>query len=165
VIRSETSVEVDWVTGASVMLRMQALRETGLFDDGFFLYFDEVELMHRMRGRGWGVRFVPASRVTHLEGAATGVGESSTPLPAYWYDSRRRYFALTDRISGVLRANLGWLAGSAVMSVKRLALRREAPSPLRLTGIWHAGGGATPSVPRLGDETGRPPAWMQKAIS
>src|SRR5260221_9546322 len=50
------SVAVDWVTGASVMLRSTALRQCGLFDDGFFLYFEEVELMHRMHKQAWTVR-------------------------------------------------------------------------------------------------------------
>lgn len=163
VMHSETSCDVDWVTGASVMLRTQALQETGLFDDGFFLYFDEVELMHRMRERGWGVRFVPASRVRHLEGAATGIGEKSKPLPPYWYESRRRYFALTNGISAVFRANLAWLAGRAVIAAKRLAFGRQARNPVQLTAIWLARGGATPSFPRLGDEPGRPPAWMSRA--
>ncbi|HEY6868581.1 MAG TPA: glycosyltransferase family 2 protein, partial [Novosphingobium sp.] len=37
---------VDWLTGASVLIRVEALRQAGLFDTGFFLYFEEVELMH-----------------------------------------------------------------------------------------------------------------------
>ena len=66
--------DVDWVTGASAMFRMAALRDTGLFDDGFFLYFDEVELMHRLQRHGWTVRHVPESRVVHLEGAFRPIG-------------------------------------------------------------------------------------------
>ena len=65
VISSENSLEVDWVTGASVMFRAAALQDSGLFDDGFFLYFDEVELIHRIRSKGWTVRHVPESRVVH----------------------------------------------------------------------------------------------------
>ena len=73
VVQARESEVVDWVTGASVMLRAEALRQTGLFDDGFFLYYEEVELMHRLREAGWSVRHVPESRVVHLEGASTGV--------------------------------------------------------------------------------------------
>ena len=89
--------EVDWVTGASVMFRVAALREVGLFDDGFFLYFEEVELMHRLRSHGWTVRHVPESRVAHIEGASTGIGAATAERahPSYWYESRRRYLALT----------------------------------------------------------------------
>ena len=54
------------------MARSATLRETGLFDDGFFLYFDEVELMHRMKARGWVIRHVPDSRVIHAEGSSSG---------------------------------------------------------------------------------------------
>jgi len=44
---------VDWVTGASVLIRTQALHDAGMFDSGFFLYFEEVELMHRFAVHGW----------------------------------------------------------------------------------------------------------------
>ena len=82
-LQPETSSEVGWVTGASVMFRSTALRETGLFDDGFFLYFEEVELMRRLHAHGWTVRHVPESRVMHIEGASTGLAERGCiPLAA-----------------------------------------------------------------------------------
>src|SRR5206468_12119595 len=84
VIEAGHSVEVDWVTGASVLLRSEALRDVGLFDDGFFLYFEEVELMHRFHSNGWTVRHVPRSRVVHREGSATGLGSAAAqPFAQY----------------------------------------------------------------------------------
>jgi hypothetical protein len=164
-IQADTSTEVDWVTGASVMFRSAALRETGLFDDGFFLYFEEVELMHRLRERDWTVRQVPRSQVAHIEGASTGVGPASPPgLPRYWYQSRRRYFALTGGRAGTLAANLAWLSGRAVAVLKK-ALGRGAPSPVRTGdllrgGIWPNRKDLHPSVCAWGDAPGKPPAWM-----
>ena len=158
--------EVDWVTGASAMFRMAALRDTGLFDDGFFLYFDEVELMHRLRRHGWTVRHVPESRVVHLEGASTGLGESASVsrLPAYWYRSRRRYFALTGGRPSVVGADLALLTGRFVAILKALVRpgfrSRAAGLDLLRFGFWPRRADRHPSAPRLGDRPGVPPSWM-----
>lgn len=167
VVSPQESREVDWVTGASVMFRATALQESGLFDDGFFLYFEEVELMHRLRTRGWTVRYVPESRVVHVEGAATGVGAAAPerPLPAYWYKSRRRYFELTGGPALLIAANLSSLAGQAIAGLKRVAGRPPAGRSYRARdllrfGFWPRMAEARSSVPRLGEPAGRPPAWM-----
>ena len=160
VIESNRSCDVDWVTGASMMFRAGALRQTGLFDDGFFLYYEEVELMHRLKKAGWSVRFVPESSVVHHEGSATGIA-AARALPAYWYESRRRYFLLTGGRLALLTADLGYLAGDGLRRAKALIGRRSAESGFHVRelgrGIWRQ---ATPSVPAWGDPPGVPPAWM-----
>ena len=169
VVESEQSVEVDWVTGASVMFRVDALRQTGLFDDGFFLYFEEVELMHRLHKKGWTVRHVPGSRVIHIEGASTGIGAATAqrPHPEYWYDSRRRYYALTGSRSALLRANLALLGGKGVAALKRLVGRKPAPAACRTENILKRfrsdESDRKPSFPAWGDPPGRLPAWMERA--
>lgn len=155
------SSEVDWVTGASVMLRVAALRETGLFDDGFFLYFEEVELMHRLRAAGWLVRHVPESRVYHAEGSSTGIA-SVGQMPAYWYQSRRRYFLLTGGRRSALAADLAWMLGRP-MGILKAALRRQnSPSRVRAGDLIRRRSAAAPaSAPTWGDAPGKPPAWME----
>src|SRR5207302_4605393 len=97
-IESATPIEVDWATGASVMLRVDALRQVGLFDEGFFLYHEEIELMWRLRKAGWSIATEPASRVFHIGGSATGVHSRDNDNrvkarnPAYLYRSRTRFF-------------------------------------------------------------------------
>lgn len=170
VISSEEPCDVDWVTGASVMFRAEALRQIGLFDDGFFLYFEEVELMHRLQARGWRVRHIPASRVVHVEGASTGIGAATAerPHPAYWYDSRRRYFGLTGGTSALVAANLGLFGGKSISSLKKLVGRSPATEACHMEGVL-AGGfvpgkrDLLPSVPAWGDPPGRRPAWMERA--
>jgi N-acetylglucosaminyl-diphospho-decaprenol L-rhamnosyltransferase len=166
VVEARESLEVDWVTGASVLLRSEALRQTGLFDDGFFLYFDEVELMHRLRARGWSICHVPESRVVHAEGASTGLGAASVrALPAYWYRSRLRYFALTGGYSAAMSANLARLGGRAVAMLKSIFGKKQRRDPARTAdlvrfGFWPAQSDLRPSVPAWGDAPGAPPAWM-----
>ena len=43
--------EVDWVTGASFMVRRRVIDHIGLMDEGFFLYFEETDLMVRQKRR------------------------------------------------------------------------------------------------------------------
>ena len=125
-IKTSEPMEVDWVSGASVMFRVDALREVGLFDEGFFLYHEEIELMWRLRKAGWAVATEPRSRVRHIGGGATGVygGETTSPMrprkPAYLYRSRTRLFGLTrGRISALL-AFTAWLGGHGVWRLRRL---------------------------------------------
>jgi N-acetylglucosaminyl-diphospho-decaprenol L-rhamnosyltransferase len=127
---------VDWVTGASVMLRVEALRQVGLFDEGVFLYHDEVELMWRMRKAGWTVAIEPRSRVWHIGGAATGVhdrevGGSVRPrVPAYFYRSRARFFGLTRGRFVATLAFMAWVAGHAVWSARRVLGLARGSKPI-----------------------------------
>ena len=106
---------VDWVTGASVLIRTQALHDAGLFDSGFFLYFEEVELMHRFAVHGWKCYHCPESRVVHIAGASTGIVDGQLAgkraPPDYLFRSRHRYFALTGGRFSAWLADVAWLAG------------------------------------------------------
>lgn len=170
-LMQEPGAEPDWVTGASVMLRADALREAGLFDDGFFLYFEEVELMWRLRRAGWSIAHEPRSRVVHVGGAATGVRVTKAQRrPAYWFDSRRRLFART-RGTAVLRgASLAWMAGRAVWKARQLLhLTKGQPAAApETTDHLRRSLRARPedrraAVVRWNDMPGTPPAWMRSA--
>ena len=85
----------DWVNGASMMVRRSVFDSIGVMDDRFFLYFEETDFCRRARRAGWTVWHEPASRVVHLEGQTTGVtgaARTTKRRPAYWFDSRTRYF-------------------------------------------------------------------------
>ncbi len=63
--------DVDWVSGASMWLRRAALDSVGGWDDGYFMYVEDVDLCWRLRGAGWRVVYEPAGTVTHVQGAST----------------------------------------------------------------------------------------------
>jgi GT2 family glycosyltransferase len=65
--RGDRPRPVDWVTGAALLLRREALDEVGLFDEGFFLYSEEVDLQVRLRRAGWEVHYFPQVAVVHHE--------------------------------------------------------------------------------------------------
>jgi GT2 family glycosyltransferase len=60
--------DVDWVSGACMLLRRDDLVAAGLFDERFALYCEDVDLCAAVRARGRRVRFAPASEIVHLRG-------------------------------------------------------------------------------------------------
>lgn len=166
-IDSDVAVEVPWVTGAAVMLRTAALREVGLFDEGFFLYFEETELMRRMRRHGWTVWHEPAALVVHDGGVSTQVREPEKELPRFWYDARRRYFALDGgRVYGAA-TTLAWFAGRGWWRLRQMLFPRpargaahEARNLIRY-GWWPSRFDATAAVTPLDAPGNERPAWMR----
>lgn len=87
---------VDWVSGAAVLLRWEAVREVGAMDDGYFLYYEEVDYMHVLRRAGWDTWHTPEARVLHDAGQSTKVKQSKVAegrMPRYWFDSWLRYYS------------------------------------------------------------------------
>ena len=67
---AEDAGPVDWVSGAFFAARRQAWDHVGGFDEDYFMFMEDVDLCWRLRRAGWDVRYEPAARVTHLEGAS-----------------------------------------------------------------------------------------------
>jgi GT2 family glycosyltransferase len=66
--RSLVACEPDWVSGACLMIRRRAFDAVSGFDEGFFLYEEDVDLCVRVRAQGGRVRFEPAATVVHRLG-------------------------------------------------------------------------------------------------
>ncbi len=99
--------QVDWVTGAAMMARTEALAQVGLFDEDFFMYSEELDLCRRLTEAGWEVHFTPRARILHFEAASS---DQVVPLRhRRFHRSRVRYF---EKHHGVGRA----LALRAVLS-------------------------------------------------
>ena len=172
-IDASTPAKVDWVSGASVMFRVEALGEVGLFDEGFFLYYDETELMWRLRKRGWSVAIEPRSRVRHVAGAATGVhGQETTAKierrhPKYLYRSRTRFFGLTRGRTVATIAFLAWLAGNAVWRARHLlgissGKARDHEVRDHLSTAFPLKHDSMAAAPPLDGPATAAPAWMEK---
>jgi N-acetylglucosaminyl-diphospho-decaprenol L-rhamnosyltransferase len=86
------NMQTDWVSGASIMIRHATMAATGLLDEGYFTYFDDIDYCFNARKKGWPTWYVPASRVVHLVGQSTGVNSKPRRLPPYLLDARRRHF-------------------------------------------------------------------------
>lgn len=88
--RGDSPRPVDWVMGAAVVLRREALDEVGLFDEGFFLYSEEVDLQFRLRQAGWEVHYFPTVTVVHHE-SQFSAGIPERRINEMWR-SRHRYW-------------------------------------------------------------------------
>lgn len=64
--------DVDFPLGATMMLRREVILQTGMFDENFFMYCEEIDWAWRIRQAGWRVQCVPAAQVVHLSGQSTG---------------------------------------------------------------------------------------------
>jgi hypothetical protein len=62
----QTEREVDWVSGACLMVRRAVLEPVGLLDEGFFMYGEELDWCRRMKQAGRRVVFFPGARVVHV---------------------------------------------------------------------------------------------------
>lgn len=62
---------VDFTLGATMMLRREVIQQTGMFDEQFFMYCEEIDWAWRIHDAGWGVYCVPSARVVHLAGKST----------------------------------------------------------------------------------------------
>jgi GT2 family glycosyltransferase len=63
--------EVFTFCGGAVLLRTEALREAGLFDEDFFLYYEDTDLSWRLRALGWSIRYQPSALVRHIHSASS----------------------------------------------------------------------------------------------
>lgn len=121
---------VDWVSGAAVMFRWEALQRVGFFDPGFFLYYEEVDLMRRLKEAGWDILHEPRAKVIHEEGAATGqfAGQSARQRdPEYLYESWAHYFARAYGRAGAL-AYAMMMVPAALLNILHRCLRGKAPT-------------------------------------
>jgi GT2 family glycosyltransferase len=122
---------VDWVPGASVMVRSSVFDAMGGFDESYFLYYEETDLFLRAWRAGWQCWYVPASRVMHIRGQSTGVTaitERPKRLPLYWFESRSRYYAKNYGMSYAMAADVAFLVGTAVGTVKHV-LKQQPHRP------------------------------------
>ena len=66
---------IDFVSGASVLLRCAALQKVGLFDEGrYFMYWEDTDLAYRMRNSGWQLAVATDSKIWHKQSASLGKG-------------------------------------------------------------------------------------------
>ena len=128
----------DYLTGASLLLRTDAMREIGLFDEAFFLYWEDTDICFRLRKGGWGLTVAPV--VVRHQGSST-TGRNPRQRSFHTARSYVLFLARHDRLPGLksavaiafqsllklLRGRIpaacgfweGWRAGRAALSTRR----------------------------------------------
>lgn len=84
-----TARTAGWLSGACLLLRREAFEAVGGFDEGYFMFFEDVDLGDRLGRAGWQNLYVPASRVVHVGG--TSWKDRPSPMISAHHASARRY--------------------------------------------------------------------------
>jgi GT2 family glycosyltransferase len=115
----DSIAEVDWLSGACMLLRRQMLDEIGPLDEGFFMYIEDVDICYRAHQGGYRVVYFPQAVVTHH------IGRSSDTLPnrsiLQWHRSMWRYYRKHMRTNLVVDALT--LAGIGARGAYQLMLQ------------------------------------------
>jgi len=129
---------VDWVVGAALMIRREAWQQVGPLDEGFFMYFEELDWCHRCRAAGWEIHFLPTAEIIHHEGKSSE--QVATARTIRFQRSKisyyRKYFGagwswvIRLFLLGTFAVQLGEESLKWLMGHKR-ALRRE-----RMSSYW-----------------------------
>src|SRR6056297_1652336 len=147
--------EVDWVSGASFMVRRSVLEHVGLMDAQYFLYFEEVDFMYRIRKAGFQVWHEPNSRIVHIAVQATGAQTDQATqklMPAYWYQSRWKFFVDSYGRPAAFLANFLFLAGNLVYCFHRTVRLKSVDNPPKLWQSYFRYGFSMPARPSSGYE-------------
>jgi GT2 family glycosyltransferase len=126
----DRSGPVDWVGGASLIIRQPVLDQIGMFDEEYFLYFEETDLCLRAARAGFETHFVRESSVTHLGSESTGMKDWKR-VPTYWYDSRLRYFSKNHGALTATGATAAHVVGGVLHRVRRVIERQPSVNPPR----------------------------------
>lgn len=126
----EETMRVDWLAGASLMMRQDVLDVIGSFDERFFLYFEETELCHRATAAGYPIDYVVTSSVTHIGSVSTGM-KTWARMPRYWFDSRLYYFTKVHGRGYAALATISLVFGSMLWRLRLLIQRKDRGDPPR----------------------------------
>ena len=137
----DTPYNPQWTSFACVLIRSEVIEQIGLMDEGYFMYFDDVDYCRRAKNAGWQILHFPSARVVHLRGGSGSVKKdvAARKRPkSYLYASRTRYFTKFYGLIGYWMANLLWLVGRSISLIREL-LNNKKPHNCEYESfdIWH----------------------------
>lgn len=90
---------IDWATGCCMLMNNEALRRTGLFNEQYFLYFEDVDLSLRFIENNYPIHYYPHAKVYHIAGASgkkekTASSEGIIHPMIHYYNARNKIWLL-----------------------------------------------------------------------
>jgi len=162
--RPEDTADVDWVPGAFTIVRRSALGGDALFDERFFLYYEEVDLCRRLKHSGWRIQYWPWLVVQHWGGESSrtvadeAFSDSGAQLTLWRMRSALLYYRkhhgplmawLVARLEREWHRLRAFKASRGAQSGPALRKRDESTRTLRLMDrAWHDTLGGRISPPR-----------------
>jgi hypothetical protein len=147
----ESAQQVDWISGACIVAPMASFRRVGLFDEGFFIYWEDADWCRRARELRMRVEYHPALRVRHVQGTGGSSADRARMVIEFhrsalrYYErhvSRTPFTALAARAALAVRCRMKLMAlrtrtvlkadGSRIVSTRRprRSLSRETSGPM-----------------------------------
>ena len=117
---SERVRDVDWVSGASLLVRRRAVEEVGLLDESFFMYYEDADWCYRMRMGGWKTCYFPFFKIVHYVGKSDSQFNPSTFLERH--KSMYHYFRKHQGMRAVLLLRLFIFGGFTLRWLGLLAI-------------------------------------------
>jgi N-acetylglucosaminyl-diphospho-decaprenol L-rhamnosyltransferase len=93
--------DVDWVSGACVVISASALERVGMLDEGYFMYWEDADWCRRARDSGLTITFEPALEVVHHQGSSSASRPKATTIA--FHRSAYRYYRLHVARGGTAR--------------------------------------------------------------
>lgn len=106
-----------WLALAGVLIRRSALDQIGLLDEGYFMYFEDLEFSRRVSDAGWALGVCDSARIVHFIGGSSHIQDAvdrGERRPRFYYESRSRYLSSRVGPAGLWAANIAWHLGRCV---------------------------------------------------
>ena len=133
---------VDAVNGAFMLMRREALEQAGLFDEGYWMYMEDLDLCYRFARAGWITWFEPSVKVIHIKAGTSGQYRSPRLNYAFHYGMLRFYRKHYAPDANVLKRSFIYagIASKLGISLARNGVRRlwkrnrSRPAPIAAEG-------------------------------
>ena len=160
--RHDTEQEVDFVGGAAMLVRREAIAQVGGFNERFFMYAEETDWQYRMMRAGWQTVFCPTARIVHFGGRSTEAmperqfvefNRSQVLFMRLWYGIWGVFVQRAAMIFGsVLRLALWNVIG--IVSPKRTVNARANVAEWSRQLRWWSGFGSKSGLRELAEQSG-----------
>lgn len=135
--------QVDWLAGASMMIRREVFDQIGLLDEEYFMYFEETDFCLQARRSGWTCWYVAESHVVHLVGRSSDVdvaNSATRDMPPYWFRSRRHYWVKNYGYLFALWVDLAAVCSDLLRRLRLFLTRKPDRKPKNFsTGVLGVG--------------------------
>lgn len=131
-------VSVDWLSGACLMLRKETIEKTGLMDEQYFIYADDIDWGKRMKQEGFLLHYLPWLHVLHYHGITFDKIHKRTNtdwlamLYSYVRKERGRFEYWFFRLFSI-----GGFFLRLFLYVLLFGLKRDAPTKKKVKALWH----------------------------
>lgn len=125
---SEKPIQPQWTSFACVLIRQEVVNQIGFMDEGYFMYYEDVDYCRQAQKAGWEILHIPSARVVHLQSGSSSTKQELNLRkrpPSYLYASRSRYFTKFYGILGLWFANFCWLLGRSIAKFREIINNKQ----------------------------------------